>query len=153
MIRRNEEERKLYKTYDQHRSNARVRGIEFLLTFEEWVQIWNDSGLLHLRGQGKGKYCMARFGDKGPYVVGNVKIITHSQNSFEMNQNYPDRMLGKRKAHTAETKRKLSLARTGYRVTEETKKLMSLAKKGRKFPNMKAAALRRQQRIRDQNKS
>lgn len=66
-----------------HQRNARQRGIEFLLTFEEWPKIWTDSNHLHERGARKGCYNMARFGDKGPYVIGNVRIILHEENTRE----------------------------------------------------------------------
>lgn len=65
------------------RNAAYVRQIEWKLTFEEWLQIWQESGHLEERGRGHGKYCMARFGDKGPYAVGNVKITTHEENLDE----------------------------------------------------------------------
>jgi hypothetical protein len=84
---------------------ARQRGIEFLLTMEEWVTIWRESGHLHERGRGRGKYVMARYGDQGPYAVGNVKIITHSENCSEGMRGNKSR-LGK--LHTAETKAKIS---------------------------------------------
>lgn len=65
--------------YGLQRNAARQRGIEFLLTFEEWLDIWGDK--LSQRGKGTNRLCMSRHGDVGPYAVGNVSIITHSQNS------------------------------------------------------------------------
>jgi hypothetical protein len=65
------------------RWHAGRRGVEWNLTFEEWLQIWNDSGKLHLRGRGKGKYCMARFNDVGPYALGNVYITTNEKNNTD----------------------------------------------------------------------
>jgi len=59
------------------------RGIEWLLTFKQWMKIWTDSGHLHERGRKLGQYCMSRPGDKGPYSVDNVKIILHGENSRE----------------------------------------------------------------------
>lgn len=69
--------------YCTHVCGAASRKIEFLLTFEEWLQIWLDSGRIDERGTRKGKYVMARFGDIGPYAVGNVKIILHTENIRE----------------------------------------------------------------------
>ena len=69
--------------YHSQKGLAKVRGIEFKLTFEEWLKIWIDSGHLHERGRGIGKYCMARFNDKGAYEVGNVKIILFTENLRE----------------------------------------------------------------------
>jgi hypothetical protein len=62
------------KAYTQHKSNAKQRGIEFKLTFDEWKQIWLDSEKWDQRGRGADKYCMCRIGDAGCYEVGNVFI-------------------------------------------------------------------------------
>lgn len=69
--------------YRQQKWHARDRGIEWLLTFDEWWQIWEESGMYPLRGCGIGKYVMARTGDKGPYAVGNVRIALWSDNVAE----------------------------------------------------------------------
>lgn len=53
------------------------------MTFEEWLQIWSESGKLHLRGNGRGRYCMARKDDLGDYAVGNVEIKACEENSRE----------------------------------------------------------------------
>lgn len=69
--------------YRTHRSNAAKRGVEFLLTFEEWWQIWQDSGKWPERGAGPNKYCMSRYGDTGAYAVGNVFINRFAGNTSE----------------------------------------------------------------------
>lgn len=69
--------------YREHRDRAKSRGIGFLLTYEEWWEIWQASGYWGRRGTYRGGYVMGRFGDKGPYAVGNVKIIPHEQNCRE----------------------------------------------------------------------
>ena len=93
--------------YYQHRVNARVRGVAFELTFDEWLAIWEASGHLHERGRGRGKYCMARDGDKGPYAVGNVKIVLYEENDRERKPYW----LGKK--FSEETRRKISEACRG----------------------------------------
>lgn len=65
------------------KNDAKGRLIPFLLTYEEFAQIWNDSGHAHERGPRKGQYVMARRGDVGPYAVGNVSIILATQNASE----------------------------------------------------------------------
>jgi hypothetical protein len=65
---------------------AKRRKIPFLLTWDEWITIWLASGHLFERGPHSNEYVMARFGDKGPYAVGNVKIITAAQNLSEGNK-------------------------------------------------------------------
>lgn len=77
--------------YIQAKSNAKLRGISFLLTFEEWCLFWRESGKWEQRGWRRGQYCMARFGDKGAYEIGNVKICLAEENRAERNQNYPMR--------------------------------------------------------------
>lgn len=80
------DKRRLREAFWNKRSDANFRGIEFLLTFEEWLEIWEASGHLHERGRKRGQYVMARYGDKGPYAVGNVKIITAGENVAEVRQ-------------------------------------------------------------------
>lgn len=67
--------------YKAQRKNARARKIPFLLTYEEWLQVWTESGHLEERGRLAHQYVMSRVGDVGPYAVGNVFIQTSSQNS------------------------------------------------------------------------
>lgn len=70
--------------YMSHRNRAFHRGIEFLLTIEEWTNIWMKSGHWNEAGTRKGQYVMARIHDKGPYAVGNVKIIKTEDNISEV---------------------------------------------------------------------
>ena len=74
------------KFWSQRRS-AKARGIEWYFTFEEWLHLWEKSGKLHLRGRTKGKYCMARKGDIGPYSIDNVEIIPFEQNNKDQHIN------------------------------------------------------------------
>jgi hypothetical protein len=69
--------------FTSHKADAKRRGIPFKFTFESWLEFWEKSGKIPQRGHGKGKYVMARFGDKGAYSVGNVKIILFEENSKE----------------------------------------------------------------------
>jgi hypothetical protein len=65
--------------YYAQRHSAAWRGIEWALSFPEWMEIWEQSGHFHERGRGSG-YVMARIGDCGPYAVGNVEVISGRQN-------------------------------------------------------------------------
>jgi NUMOD3 motif-containing protein len=111
--------RKIKGKFYNHRMSANERGIPFLLTFEQWWRIWQDSGHWEDRGRGRNQYCMARFGDKGPYAIGNVRIITVLENA------------GERKL-SDETLNILRLHRLGTRHTNETKEKIGLAQVGRK---------------------
>jgi len=96
---------------------AAARGIQFELTFEQWLHIWQKSGKLKQRGRRSHEYCMARNGDKGAYCVGNVSIITNRQNAEQ--QDYKARSSAMSRAklgnknrlgvpHTKDVKRRIS---------------------------------------------
>lgn len=67
--------------YATQRTAAHKRGIDWRLTFAEWLRIWESSGHLAQRGVGIGRYVMARNGDCGPYSAGNVSIQLAVANS------------------------------------------------------------------------
>jgi len=116
----------IYKQrYFEHRQNANHRGIPFELTFDEWLQIWQDSGKWQLRGKGKGSYVMSRVGDTGPYKVGNVYINSHEQNASDArrgdksttdhSRKISDALRGKKKSAIAVAKNAISqLSRPKY---------------------------------------
>lgn len=64
--------------YHQQR-HAKDRGIEWSITYEEWLRWWGDD--LPLRGRGYGKLQMCRYNDAGPYHIGNIYKATHECNS------------------------------------------------------------------------
>jgi hypothetical protein len=67
----------------RQKSNAKARGIDWELTFDQWWEIWEKSGKWEQRGTQAKDYCMARKFDWGPYAVGNVVITTVRKNSQE----------------------------------------------------------------------
>lgn len=69
--------------YVAHRANATRREIPFLLTFDEWLAVWRESGHFDERGNGGDRYAMCRYGDAGAYEVGNVYIATNRQNIMD----------------------------------------------------------------------
>jgi hypothetical protein len=130
--------RKLRNVYSVQRGHARYRGIPFVLTFDEWKAIWEESGHLSERGRNRDQYVMARIGDRGPYAVGNVKIITFVENVSEQ-------------VFSPETREKLAAVNRGKVLSAETKAKVSAAQKaivGRIFSEehkarMSASARRR----------
>jgi hypothetical protein len=111
-----------YKKYMEQKHRARGRSIDFLLTFEEWWDLWDQSGNWELRGRGTGKYVMARFGDKGPYAIGNVHIVPHIDNVREMHA---------ARVYTAEYRKNISDGLKGKVKTVEHKQKLSDANKGK----------------------
>jgi hypothetical protein len=98
------------KKYRSQKAKAKQRGIEFTLTFEEWWNIWQQSGKWDQRGIGTSTYVMSRYNDEGPYSVENVFIQSNADNIRDAKNT------GRRKGSTH---------------TEETKKLFSIQRKGR----------------------
>ena len=74
-------EGEIYRKFSMQRDQAGRRGIVWNLSFKKWLQIWENSGQLANRGCSRGKFCMARNGDEGPYSEDNVKIIPCEQNA------------------------------------------------------------------------
>lgn len=108
--------------YNGHKGGAKKRNIPFLLTFEQWRAIWQASGKWQQRGVKKGQYVMARFGDTGPYAVGNVRICTQTENHLEAH-------LGRRRS--IETRSRMSASQQGKKHSEESRKRMSAAQRAR----------------------
>lgn len=87
--------------YLHQRTTAGLRGIEWDISFPDWMRIWLNSGHWEDRGVGVGRYCMARHGDIGPYSATNVSIQLCTDNSRDgirkarpaMNEN-PSRKAG-----------------------------------------------------------
>lgn len=77
---------KLKIAYHRQKDGASKRGVPFLMSFDEWLNVWLSSGKLLDRGRGKNKYCMMRLNDEGPYSIGNVKIGLFSENVRESNK-------------------------------------------------------------------
>lgn len=90
--------------YKMQKQNSIIRGIAFLLSYDQWLSIWVASGKLHERGRGANKFCMCRHGDVGAYEVGNVFIGTGRENVRDGN-------LGKEM--TQEVRDKISKANKG----------------------------------------
>jgi len=75
----------MYK-YCQSRAQAKIRGIEWELSFAEWWGIWERSGKYDQRGVEFDQYCMTRCRDDGPYAWWNVRIRTTGDNRREYHE-------------------------------------------------------------------
>ncbi len=74
------------RAFKAQQDASKVRSIEFLFTFEEWIDWWCQNlgpDWFKKRGRLRGKYCMARKGDTGPYASWNVKCILSEHNALE----------------------------------------------------------------------
>lgn len=114
-------------SFEAHRRDAAERGIAFLLSFDQWWALWEQSGHWHERGRERGKYCMARFGDCGAYEQGNVRIVTSGENHAEYKC-------------SAETRARISAARRGRRCSAKTRAKISAAARRRGPPSVATRA-------------
>jgi hypothetical protein len=80
-----------WRKYKWQLNAALQRGIPWRFTFDEWCELWRESGKWDQRGRHKGQYVMARFGDAGPYQRDNVRICTVGDNTDEMRAALPIR--------------------------------------------------------------
>ena len=111
---------KIKAAFEMQRYRAAYRGIDFLFTFEEWLEWWGDD--IDKRGSGKNGLCMARNGDIGPYASWNVRKATISENSVEA-------MLGRKMSD--ETKRKMSIASSSRTMSPEARAKIGEAHTGK----------------------
>ena len=98
------------KFYTQ-RTGARIRGIEWQFTFEEWVEWWGSD--IELRGNKSGQLVMARNGDTGPYHPNNVRKVTCNENHCEAHANGLAGMQGR--THSIESRAKISASGRGIK--------------------------------------
>ena len=96
--------------YTKQKQRAKQRGVEFKLTFEEWINIWLESGHWIQRGKGKGTYNMSRKNDTGAYEVDNVFIQSHEANASDGHKGKPK---------SAEHNLKNSLSQKGTRMGDK----------------------------------
>lgn len=107
------------------KNKAGRRGIAFNLSFDQWLNIWMQSGHWLERGCCKGQYVMARPHDQGPYSVNNVEIVKCEAN----HQDAAPQMRGL--VRTAEHKHNLSLAHRGKRLSKAHKQAIGNGVRGK----------------------
>jgi len=119
--------------FRQQRQMASKRGIEFKLSFEQWWDIWQQSGHWEERGRKIGQYCMSRVGDLGAYEIDNVFIQLSRANVSQAQQGRISPKRGRTtRPQTAEEKLKNSLAHLGKPkgpMTEEHKQKLREVRK------------------------
>jgi len=131
------EKNPLHVAFLKQKHHAKKRSISFLMTFEEWLQIWNESAHIDQRGRGRGKYCMARIGDAGPYAIDNVKIVLCETNLKEQIPPW----IGRRHSDVSRVKMSIAAmgntkgaANKGRVYSPETIEKMRAAKLGKPSP-------------------
>jgi hypothetical protein len=133
-----------WRKYKWQLNRAKDRGVPFLLSFEEWCDIWQSSGKWEQRGRLRGQYVMARFGDTGPYERSNVKICLVGENVAESNRDMdhpPERRAAAMKAWWASASqeqrdsisRNLSVNNASHRPEVRAKQSLAAKERWRRY--------------------
>jgi hypothetical protein len=102
------------KKFIAHKNRSATKKIQFEFTFDEWLNMWLESGHWYERGKKKGQYVMSRKGDAGPYSIDNVYINTHANNIREA-------WLGKKRGPASLEHKELNrISQIGKKQSQET---------------------------------
>jgi hypothetical protein len=71
--------------YSVLKNNARRRGIEFALTFEQFESFCMDIRYHELSGKKRNSYSIDRIDVRRGYVIDNLQVLTISENSTKWN--------------------------------------------------------------------
>lgn len=72
--------------YQVLRQNARRRGKEFSLTFEQFEKFCYETDVLHGRGRSATSYHIDRIDDSKGYTIDNIQVLTNSENIQKENR-------------------------------------------------------------------
>lgn len=75
----------LLATYTIVKGNAKRRNIPFYITLEDFGQLCKITNYLELKGRNATDLSLDRIVDEAGYVMGNVRVITVSENTKKRN--------------------------------------------------------------------
>lgn len=64
-----------FYAWHKHRSQANYRKEEYLLTFDDWQQLWPDEKFLN-RGRDRDSFVLTRIERDGPWSIANCEVVT-----------------------------------------------------------------------------
>lgn len=68
-----------YRAFIQQRNQARWRGEIWYLTFEQWLDLWQDQ--YHLRGRSVTSRCLTRRDYQQPWSVDNAEVVSRQEHN------------------------------------------------------------------------
>lgn len=77
---------KMYVAFGYHRVTSRLRGDQWLLTWEQWRDAWLP--YWDQRGQSRDGLCMCRKDVVGDWCVDNIHLLTRSEHSKRVREYY-----------------------------------------------------------------
>jgi hypothetical protein len=124
-----------YAKYSIHQRNARVRGLESELSFEQYLSKAVQAGIDAPDGIGTntGQFVLGRVGDVGNYTVDSCRFITTTQNLQEATENGRRAIAGPKIAATKIGRTKenhpglFSLIRQVWSIEERTLKSFAIS--------------------------
>jgi hypothetical protein len=64
----------LLDLYQRNKLNAEKRGIDYGLSFKQWLEVWGEQILTRRRGHGSSRLRLERIDKRRGYYDGNVHI-------------------------------------------------------------------------------
>lgn len=115
-------DRHIYRKFSNKRVNAKKEGIEFLLSYEEFLTLMGNANVtvddLHIKG-----YHLARYHDRGAYSIDNCRFIPYLDNYSEKVISEKERNAGK------ENLRRYRESLTPEKISEIAKKIADIRRK------------------------
>jgi hypothetical protein len=74
-----------HKAYSKAKSQADYRGEPWLLTIQDWFDLWSDPEVWYRRGRKSDSVCMTRLNQTGPWDVVNTIIVTRKSQLADKN--------------------------------------------------------------------
>lgn len=68
-----------YRAFIQQRNQARWRGEEWTITFEQWLDLWGDR--YHLRGRTVNSLCLTRRDYDLPWTQDNTEVVSRQEHN------------------------------------------------------------------------
>jgi len=72
-------QKNLRVTWTRSKAQARARGEQWMIDWEDYYYIWTVNGDVLNKGRSQTSLCLARLDPKAPWTVGNVQIEPRSQ--------------------------------------------------------------------------
>ena len=74
-----------HKAFSKARAQANHRQEPWLMTIEDWFELWRDPQTWSQRGRSPNSVCMTRLDSSGPWSLANTIIVTRSGHLAEKN--------------------------------------------------------------------
>jgi len=74
--------------WQRHRAQAKFRREPYQLTFDQWLEAWQQSGHIHKMGRRLGDYTLIRVDTEQPWHRDNIKVISRGRHHIRRQTQY-----------------------------------------------------------------